>query len=56
MPHKCTDCVNYEHNMDCDDHYVTAEWVECKARPALANLKQFPFRKTACAAFKPRKP
>jgi len=52
----CTDCVNYEYNEDCDDHYITASWVECKARPALANLKQFPFKQTKCNSFILRRP
>ncbi len=54
MFNACTDCVHYEWNQDSDDHYITAEWVECKRRPAIANLKQFPFKKTECVDFESR--
>ena len=56
MPNACTDCIHYEWNQDSDTDgvCVTAEWVECKARPALANLKSFPFKKTDCASFEAR--
>lgn len=52
MLHNCTDCRHYEYNWDSDsDGHLCAEWCECAARPNLGNLKQFPFKKTACAEF-----
>ena len=54
MKHACKNCAHYEFNQDVDDYYIVAEWMECKKRPALANLKQFPFKSTGCNKFAPR--
>ena len=55
MENRCADCVNYLHNVDTDtDGYLITEWVECSSRPSVANLKQFPFKKTGCESFQSR--
>lgn len=55
MPMSCTDCRHYHYEEDNMDGYVLSAWLECDARPTVANLKQFPFKKTECESFAPKR-
>lgn len=55
-PKTCTKCVHYSYHEDTDtDGYFVCSWAECAKRPTLANLRQFPFKKTNCAAYEAAK-
>lgn len=54
MSKSCTDCRHLEYDEDNMDGYVLSAWVTCGARSKVANLKQFPFKKTGCKSFEPK--
>jgi hypothetical protein len=54
MAASCRKCLNLKHQADCEDHHITASWVECVARSGIENLRQFPFENTNCGEFSPR--
>ncbi len=54
MSKSCTDCRHLEYDEDNMDGYVLSAWVVCGARSKMANLRQFPFKKTGCKSFEPK--
>ena len=54
MTNACTDCAHYDWDFEDSDGHIVGSWVICGARHAVANLKQFPFKKTECGKFKPK--
>lgn len=54
MSKSCKNCHSFSEQYDCEDHHVTASWVECSARKGVENLRQFPFQNTQCADYRQR--
>lgn len=51
---RCVDCMWLdEAQIGCSDESYLSVQI-CHARPSVANLKQFPFRSTACGEFSPK--
>ena len=47
----CLNCKHCEQGEETSDGHVIDVWVACRARAAVSNLKQFPFRKTDCRSY-----
>ena len=53
---RCADCIHYEYNFFESELDGSVEWMECKAKPQVANLKYFPFERTTCTAYDTKEP
>ena len=51
MMNRCAECTHYEYNFFESEVDGSVEWMECQAKPQVANLKHFPFERTKCANY-----
>ena len=50
MGNSCRDCRHLRRESEGWE-YPHIWWWECRARPAMENLRSFPFKDTKCASF-----